>query len=235
MKIIFTLFQFFLIFQSAFSQSKLDTSFLAYRHGKIYNDETKQLDTFVLCGQNIIADTIGFFIMQSGCERNIGIFLGHYTYQSDTFKIKPFDFIKEPEFLYVKKIISTNPIQKIQFFTADLELLKGVDSSWVIRLFKRRKSFVVDKTGENIISLKRKQFDGMELLQMTKLFGVPIILFLDHRFDYKIVLNLPKEAVERFIVGGGSIGGIGVTKDKSFFLNKDTESFKIINTRKTQD
>lgn len=235
MKILFALFLLLFTFQFTFSQSRLDTSLLAYRHGKIYNPKTQQWDTFALCGQNIIADTMGFFTMQSGCERNIGVFIGRYKYNNDTFKITPFDFIKEPEFLNVKRIASKSPVQKIQFFTADLQPINGVDSSWVVRLFRRRKSFVVDKTGQKVITLKRKQYDGMELLQMTKLFRLPVILFLDQRFDCKIVINLPKEAVERFIIGGGSIGGIGIIKDNFFFLNKDEERFKIIDRRKPYD
>ena len=200
----------------------------AFRHGKIFNYKTQQWDTFALCGQDITVDTTGFFTMQSGCERDIAVFLGRYTYKNDTFKITPFDFINEPEFLFIKKTPSNNLTQKIQFFTADYQPIEGTDSSWVIRLFRRKKSFIVDKTGNKIISLKRNSFDGMELLQMTKLFKVPVVLFLDPRFDYKIVINLPQQAVERFIIGGGSIiGGSGIIKGNALFLNNDKESFKI--------
>lgn len=227
MKLIVTLFQILIAIQFAVSQSILDTSFQAYRHGKIYNYETKQWNPFPLCGQFITADTLGFFTMQSGCERNASIFLGQYIFKNDTFKIFPFDFIKEPEFIFVNKIPSNKATQNVQFFTADFKPLRGTDSSWVIRLFKRRKSTVVDKTGVKIISLRRRQYDGMELLQMTKLFRHPVILFLDHRFDYKIALNLPAEAVERFIIGGGNLRGIGVIKGNSFYLNNDEESYII--------
>ena len=196
----------FLILSFANSQSKLKLPFLAYRHWEIFNPKTNTWDIFVLCGDNIIADTEGFFTMQKGCERNIGIFLGRYIYNNDTFRIKPFNFIEEPQFLSIERIPSTNTLQKIQFFTADLKPLNGSDSSWVIRFFKRRKNTIIDKTGESIITIRRKKYDGMELLQMTKLFGVPIILSLNYKFDYKVVINLPKEAVGRFIIGGGSIG-----------------------------
>ena len=233
LKIFFTLLQLFITTHFAFSQSRLDTSLSAFRHGKIYNYETQQWDTFALCGQNVTVDTTGFFTMQSGCERNIAVFLGRYIYKSDTFKIQPFDFIREPQFLLIKRIPSNNPTQKIQFFTADYQPIKGVDSSWVVRLFRRRKSFIVDKTGDEIITIKRKRFDGMELLQMTKLFGLPVVLFLDLRFDYKIVINLPQQAVGRFITGGGSIaGGTGTIKGNALFLNDDKESFKIFEARK---
>ncbi|MEI9956961.1 MAG: hypothetical protein WDM90_11820 [Ferruginibacter sp.] len=202
--------------------------FFAYRHGEIFNPKTKTWDTFVLCGDNIVADTNGFFTMQKGCERDVSIFLGRYIFKNDTFQITPFNFIQEPQFLVIKRIPSTNPEQKIKFYTADLNPLNGNDSSWVIRLFKRKKSFIVDKTGQKIITVKRKKYDGMELLQMTKLFGVPIVLGLDYRFDYKVVINLPKEAVERFIIGGGSIGGIGIIKDSTFVLNNQKDNFKIV-------
>lgn len=165
--------------------------------------------------------------MQSGCERNIAIYLGRYTFKNDSFKISAFNFIKEPVFLHIKRIRSTTTLQKIQFFTADFMPLDGTDSSWVVRFFKGRKSTIRDKTGEKIIAFKRKRYDGIELLQMSKIFGLPVILFLDPRYDYRIAINLPKEAVERFIIGGGSIGGTGVIKNNSFFLNNQEDAFTI--------
>lgn len=228
LKALFFTILFFVGFQSAFSQSILDKPFSAFKHGKIYNTITNQWDSFALCGQTILADSMGYFSLQSGCERSISLSLGHYTFSNDTFHITSFDFIREPEFLVVRRIPSTGRMQRIQFFTADFVPINGSDSSWVIRFFSKRKSFIVDKSGAQTISVRRNQYEGMELLQMSKLFGGPIVFFLDNRFDYKVVLNLPKTAVERYLTGAGKIAGIGVIQKDSLFLNNDEEKFNIV-------
>lgn len=170
--------------------------------------------------------------MQTGCERNVWIALGHYTFTDRKFEIRPFDYTLEAAFLSVRKIPKTGPTQKVQFFTADFQPIKGYDSSWVIRLVKKRKSVIIDNTGEQIITLRRGSYDRMELLQMTKIFGAPVVLFLDKRFDYKVAINLPHAAVEQFIIGGTSVGGTGIVKDSLFFLNDDPDGFKFVSNEK---
>ncbi len=232
LKIIFTFLQLVLAVQIAQAQYQPEKIFHGYRYHKFFDDSTKEWKSFPLCGQYITADTTRFYTVKIGCERSISIGLGRYTYKNDTLNITPFNFIEEPPFLMEKKIKSKSAVQSIQFFTADFKPLTGMDSSWVVRLFKKRKSIVIDKTGDSEISFRRGKYEGMELMQMTKLFHVPIVLFVEPGFNYQVVLNVPKEAVEQFITGGWPVGGTGIVKDSIFTLNGDEDFFKIIKVKK---
>src|SRR5690348_15494311 len=73
----------------------------AYRYGKSINKKTGETKDFILCGDDISTDSVGFFTMLSGCERDVRLLVGKYSFMNDTFHISPFDFKSEHPFLKV--------------------------------------------------------------------------------------------------------------------------------------
>ncbi|HYF29543.1 MAG TPA: hypothetical protein VD993_00340 [Chitinophagaceae bacterium] len=215
-----------------FGQAKDSIVFFeAERDGFQINPETGDTTKFVLCGEHITTDAARFFSMLAGCERNQRIFLARYVYRADTFFLQPFDYKTEPAFVSIQLHRSSGPNQILKFLSADRKTIRGSDSSWIIRCFKRRKDVFFNRSEDSVVVLPRGKYDGIELLQLSKIFRDPIILFLDKRYDYVIVVNLPLVSLKRYIAGSGALKGRGVIKENCFFLNDSNDPFDIISVR----
>lgn len=118
----------------------------------------------MLCGDFLETDAAYFFSMQTGCERNVSIGLGKYRVAGDTFYISPFDFKTEEPFLQVSRKRSGNKEQTIHFLSADKKAIRGLDSSWVVTGFRRKKQELFDFSEKGIVRVRRGRFEGIELM-----------------------------------------------------------------------
>lgn len=200
----------------------------AYRRGKFIDQQTGKMLGFSLCGEDLQTDSLRFFAMLSGCERNVHLLIGKYSFRNDSFLINPFDFIREDAFSAIYKWKSSDPVQTIRFLSADHQPLKGRDSSWMVRCFGGRKEKTLDCSNNGVVTIRRGKYDGMELLQLSKIFGGPIVLFLDARFDYEVVVNQPAVSMSRYIKGATAIGGKAFIRDGCLYFEDDPEGLRII-------
>jgi hypothetical protein len=225
--IIFNLFL-LIFFPACYSQQR-DTlvELTAFRPGIWINSHTGETKDFILCGDGLSTDKARFFSMLSGCERNQHLLVGKYSFANDTFVIEPFDFVLESPFVKVYKRKSTKAVQTIRFLSADYKPLNGTDSSWIVRCFKRRKQVYLDFSKNGIVSVDRGEFDGIELLQLTKIFGGPTVMFLNNRFDYTVVVNMPEEPLKRFITGATAVRGKAFVVQGYLYFEGSGDGLKI--------
>lgn len=201
----------------------------AYRVGITIDPRTGETKDFILCGDDLSTDSAHFFSILSGCERNMHLLVGKYSFTQDTFLISPFDFILENPFTGIYKVKSSQPIQTIKFLSANYKSLNGTDSSWIVRCFKRRKQVYLDFSTSGIVTVDRGKFDGIELLQLSKIFGGPTVMFLDNRFDYTVIVNMPEAPLKRFITGASAIKAKAFLVNDSLYFEGSTDGFKVIN------
>src|SRR5690242_12175413 len=94
----------FLSIQNCLSQHKDSVVELnAFRPGFWFNPKTGETKDFNLCGDDVSSDSAHFFYVLSGCERNMHLLVGKYSFARDTFQITPFNFILEDPFVKIYK------------------------------------------------------------------------------------------------------------------------------------
>jgi hypothetical protein len=199
----------------------------AYRIGMQIDPKTGKVIDFVLCGDDLTTDSSHFFSMLSGCERNVHLLVGRYSMIKDTFLVSPFNFVQEGPFARIYKIRSAKPIQTVKFFSANYKPLNGRDSSWIVRCFKKRKQNFLDCSANGIVKVGRGKYDGIELMQLSKIFHLPTVMFLDSRFDYIVIVNLPEAPLKRFITGANAIKGKAFIVKDSLYFEGSRDGFKI--------
>lgn len=211
----------------SYSQKKDSTAtIIAERSGRIYNSDSNRFIRFSLCADIIYTDTLHYFTMLSGCERNVHLLLGKYSLNNDSIVIYPYQFKNENPFVRIYRRLSVQPIQTIKFLSANYQELKGQDSSWIIRAFKRKKEVFFNFSETGIVKLERGKFDGIELMQLSKIYGGPVVKFLDRHYDYTIIVNLPLEPLIRFIVDAYPVSGRAVIQNGFLDFNAQRESDK---------
>ena len=158
------------------------------------------------CGDLLFADTLGFLCYTSGCEAHVAVCINRYKLKGDTIEIKPFDFLSEEVFLEIIKTPANGPVQTVEFYGAEGEAFKGsIDSSFMIQLIDGRKEKWIDQTGSNMLKITRNQFAGIAIQQLEKIFGVPVVFWINKEYDYRIKINIPARVLNDFIISCGNL------------------------------
>lgn len=178
-------------------------------------------ETNIPCNDYLSADSLGYLYFISGCEAKVHVLINRYIIRGDTIKVMPFDFLAEEVFLDVIKIPSDSPVQQIALYGADGKPVVGsLDSTSLMRLISGKKDKLVDQTANNTLKIPRGQYRGVELLQLQKIFGVPIVFWLEKNYDYRVRINVPTEVLNNFILTCSNF------REKFLLLQKNTISFR---------
>jgi hypothetical protein len=158
-------------------------------------------DTKIPCGYTVYADTLGFLCMFSGCEGTGIVSINRYRLKGDTIFLEPFDLIAEDVFLQIKKIPSQAREQSITFYGAEGEPFEGhLDSSFTINLIDGRRDKWINQTGSNVLKIPRGKYEGLDILQLQKIFGVPVVFWIHEEYDYEIKINIPAAVLNFSII-----------------------------------
>ncbi len=157
-------------------------------------------DSSAFCWDWVYADSSGYLYAAKNCGGEISLRMNRYELKTDTIFIEPFDFVAETPFLEIRKTLTHADKQVITFLGSnDVGIYNGMDSSFMLSLFKGRRHILTDQTHKNNLTFKQGQYEGMEIIQLSKIFGVPIILWIKPGFDYVVKLNMPSIVLQSCI------------------------------------
>jgi hypothetical protein len=151
--------------------------------------KTRDGKDIILCKDVVNLNKKGFIITLSGCESNCSFTMDYYTLKGDTFLIRPYLFMDEPPFLEIKKTKSRKPIQNISFWCAD-DKWGYFSQDSMVRFFGSKGS-QWPRADKNVFKIPRYMSAGMEIVPLSKTFNLPIVSWLDPKYDYKIKMNIP--------------------------------------------
>lgn len=158
----------------------------------------------LLCGNDLSADSSGFLLFTSGCEAKCVVYLNRYMYKNDTLILEPYDYLLESFFAEVTKVLGNGNLQKITFLGAGGDTVKdNYDSASMVKLLGGLTTKWV--TFNDGLQIPRGRYRAIEIWQLSQLFGVPAIFWLESEFDYTITLNVPSDIFKYIIKGSGTL------------------------------
>jgi len=161
-----------------------------------------------LCGEDLMVDTMNYIYLSTGCEQHTYFYFDKCHISNDTIYLDKFDFIlNSPFFKIVTTKIKTD-IQKITF--------QSIDGKPMYYRFEHPLSpyFAVARTIKNnrkklilnnsSVSFKNGTIKMMEISLLSRIFGVPITLWLKPGLSYKVIINLPGALLSDYCIHGAS-------------------------------
>lgn len=182
--------------------------------------KTREGKDFCLCKDIVHLNRKGFIITSSGCEQDCSFTIDYYTLKADTILVRPYSYMDEPPFLEVRKTRSRKPMQQIAFWCADGKPASFLEDS-LVRFFGPKRSHW-PMAEQNSFSIPRYLSTGIEIMPLSKTFNIPIVFWLDPKYDYRIMVNIPFHA---FVLAQSckKVNGIAGNLGLPYLLMKDNK------------
>lgn len=181
-------------------------------------------DSTILCGNDLMTDKLGHMLYTSGCEGKCFVWLNRYQYKNDSLLMEPFDYLLEGFFVEVTKRQGNSKTQTITFLGEEGDTIKYVyDSANLIKLLGRLKPRWA--WFNESLQIPRGKYRAIEICQLSQLFGVPAVFWLDKAFDYTLRLNVPSDIFRLYIRGAGNLPNkyLLMQNGKVYFPDDDYE------------